>query len=633
MSDTEVKEDSKFIDSDFEYQGCIKFDFSTLEKCLQHLFHETKRNSFQLSHLQEQYSDLEAKYNNTSNKEEQIDDEIVQLYKKISVLDKTVKKISKSTEDKVFTNEKRVTLCEDNMSALDTRIQFLIDSFKKSGIGTKQGITSIDLDAFEKICQHIRKEMKEYYVRKTDQSQMNKELEDSMEHLKSNISIMEDFQNNSMVKLREIDFNDKMISMKKELESKIHRMAKNIPKQGVNVGELRMSNADHEKIIDFETKIRSFEDKMTHFQIEIKTIEKLMREDITSIEKYKLDVFKGEQFKTQLDDLKNILKSQDMKAQKKFNEISDNIVDNLIKRINLQENKGFDHFKKIKELISRFNLFENKMEGILKAPTDGVPIKKAEIDQERLRYLEKKCQALVVDFEKLDAKTQNRINEVIASVNRKVTPRDLENKEFEILDKFDDFKEEFQKKFDTKTKKQTNHLERHIGAIYSCIMKLDKIKKNIENEEGTVFSKIKIPNTSCASCGVESANTYAGAGINLPWSKLFPKFKKKGIKEEEESPKKEKEIDLKLKKIEESIEQTIQKLNIVDIKTEMKNKPQTAGFMTTRNRKEMIMSSDKLIKHEMQFSPEPEEKFFEKRISTGNKATRYSISRSTRRKK
>lgn len=91
------------------------------------------------------------------------------------------------------------------------------------------------------------------------------------------------------------------------------------------------------------------------------------------------------------------------------------------------------------------------MEGILKAPTDGGPIKRAEIDQERLRYLEKKCQALVQDFEKLDSKTQTRINEVICSVNKKVTEKDLEDKEFEILDKFDEFKEDFQKNLNCKS--------------------------------------------------------------------------------------------------------------------------------------------------------------------------------------
>lgn len=39
-------------------------------------------------------------------------------------------------------------------------------------------------------------------------------------------------------------------------------------------------------------------------------------------------------------------------------------------------------------------------------------------------------------------------------------------------------------------------LEKHIIYSYECIMKLDKIKKNIENEEGTVFSKKKLPGMS-----------------------------------------------------------------------------------------------------------------------------------------
>ena len=100
------------------------------------------------------------------------------------------------------------------------------------------------------------------------------------------------------------------------------------------------------------------------------------------------------------------------------------------------------------------------MEGILKSPNEGGPIKRHEIDQERLRYLgtfqviifhkEKKCQTLVQNFENLDTKTQNRINEAMASINIRMTKKDLENTEFEILDKMDDVKEELTKKIDGK---------------------------------------------------------------------------------------------------------------------------------------------------------------------------------------
>ena len=39
-----------------------------------------------------------------------------------------------------------------------------------------------------------------------------------------------------------------------------------------------------------EEKVKKFEERMVNFQIEIKTVEKCMREDITSMQKYKLDV-------------------------------------------------------------------------------------------------------------------------------------------------------------------------------------------------------------------------------------------------------------------------------------------------------------------------------------------------------
>lgn len=53
---------------------------------------------------------------------------------------------------------------------------------------------------------------------------------------------------------------------------------------------MRVHHADLEKINEFDGKIKKFEDRMKGFQIEIRTIEKLLREDITSMEKYKLDV-------------------------------------------------------------------------------------------------------------------------------------------------------------------------------------------------------------------------------------------------------------------------------------------------------------------------------------------------------
>jgi hypothetical protein len=53
---------------------------------------------------------------------------------------------------------------------------------------------------------------------------------------------------------------------------------------------------------------------------------------------------------------------------------------------------------------------------------------------------------------------------------------------------------------------------------------LDKIKKNIEHEDGTVFSKKKMPGMSCASCGNEPVEVYSGAKPNVPWGKLICKF-------------------------------------------------------------------------------------------------------------
>lgn len=71
------------------------------------------------------------------------------------------------------------------------------------------------------------------------------------------------------------------------------------------------------------------------------------------------------------------------------------------------------------------------------------------------------------------------------------------------------------------------------------------------------------------------------------------KLKKKiGKDEDDEIPKKEKEIDIKKRKVEESINTSLTKLNILDIATPGSEKPMTAGFMTSRNHRGMIMSSE-----------------------------------------
>jgi hypothetical protein len=56
-------------------------------------------------------------------------------------------------------------------------------------------------------------------------------------------------------------------------------------------------------------------------------------------------------------------------------------------RISVSE-KAVSHFKKqFKEMNARFNFFDNRMEAIIKASPGEAPIKRHEIDQERLKYL------------------------------------------------------------------------------------------------------------------------------------------------------------------------------------------------------------------------------------------------------
>ena len=81
-----------------------------------------------------------------------------------------------------------------------------------------------------------------------------------------------------------------------------------------------------------------------------------------------------------------------------------------------------------------------------------------------------------------------------------------------------------------------------------------------------------------------------------------------------------------------AIEKTISKLNVIELNDKINIKPMTAGFMTSRNKNQMLLSSDAVVKGKNilkyfidnggQLSPQNEEKFFEKRISTRTRATR-----------
>lgn len=96
------------------------------------------------------------------------------------------------------------------------------------------------------------------------------------------------------------------------------------------------------------------------------------------------------------------------------------------------------------------------------------------------------------------------------------------------------------KKFVTKDKSARNvrDLERHISYWYDWIMNLERMKKNVENEDGTVFARKKIQGLSCASWGTNPVNVFDSPQPNLPWGKMIATFKKKSHKEEESEPNK-----------------------------------------------------------------------------------------------
>lgn len=66
--------------------------------------------------------------------------------------------------------------------------------------------------------------------------------------------------------------------------------------------------------------------------------------------------------------------------------------------------------------------------------------------------------------------------------------------------------------------------------------------------------------------------------------------------DDNEPEKKEKEIDKKKKSTEDTLENTINKLNDTELSPATNNKPLTAGFKTSRNNKPMLISSETFVK-------------------------------------
>lgn len=164
-----------------------------------------------------------------------------------------------------------------------------------------------------------------------------------------------------------------------------------------------------------EEKIKKFEERMVNFQIEIKTVEKCMREDITGIETYKLDKvnilnlssefpkifttfvqFKGEKMQNEMEEIKKLFLTNKINTKNQVDEMQ-KVVDEELKDRSAYESKQFKlslilfsleiNKKQVKELASRVNLFETRLEGIFKITNTEGPVHRHEIDQERLRYL------------------------------------------------------------------------------------------------------------------------------------------------------------------------------------------------------------------------------------------------------
>lgn len=120
--------------------------------------------------------------------------------------------------------------CEDNIAAVNTKLQLFVE---------KGSVNSIDLDAFEKICQQLRKEMREHYVsllinrfsfnvqvRKNDYT----EVERDIDGFKDRITNAEKQIEESMQKLRDAETSVQSYVTKKDLRDAIAGIDKRIVK-------------------------------------------------------------------------------------------------------------------------------------------------------------------------------------------------------------------------------------------------------------------------------------------------------------------------------------------------------------------------------------------------------------------
>ena len=194
-------------------------------------------------------------------------------------------------------------------------------------------------------------------------------------------------------------------------------------------------------------------------------------------------------------------------------------------KISLIEKTIEQTIKNIRHQAAKQNLFENRIEGILKSTPSEAPLKKVDIDQDKLRYLDKRMGSLTKEFETLNESVKTRMNEIFIDLNKKSTIVEVEEKETKVYTKLDELMESLLKKFIHKEalKKHAKEIERHILFWYDWIMNIDKIKQDKEDDDGTMFSRKKIEGMSWASCGTPSVRVYNGIQPTISWDKMIGK--------------------------------------------------------------------------------------------------------------
>lgn len=119
-----------------------------------------------------------------------------------------------------------------------------------------------------------------------------------------------------------------------------------------------------------------------------------------------------------IEELRKKIISCDFNFESKVSEISKFIHGDIQDKIATIDKNINQNAKNIRHNAAKQNLFENRVESLLKSPPTEAPVKRADLDQEKLKYLDKRMSSVTKEFEVLNESVKTRINEIFLDLNK-----------------------------------------------------------------------------------------------------------------------------------------------------------------------------------------------------------------------